>query len=69
MSKKYPAWKKGVFDTQVWNRLIMGAINKDDSVEQMRADNLDLFTRFNNEKMRRNIRRIAKKVDKDSLCE
>ena len=49
MSKKYPAWKKGVFDTQVWNRLIMGAINKDDSVEQMRADDSDVLIRFNNE--------------------
>ena len=69
MPKKYPAWKKGVFDTQVQDRLIMGAINKDDSVEQMRVDNSDLFTRFNNEQIRRNVRRITKECDKDGLCE
>ena len=69
MSKKNPAWKKDVFDTQVRDRLIMGAINKDDSIEQMRADNSDLLIRFNDEQIRRNVRRIAKEVDKDGLCE
>ena len=58
-----------MFDTQVQDRLIMGAINKDDSVEQMKAGNLDLFTRFNDEQIRRNVRRITKEVDKDGLCE
>ena len=69
MSKKNPAWKKDVFDAQVRDRLIMGAINKDDSVEQIRVDNSDLLSRFNDEQIRRNIRRIAKEVDKDGLCE
>ena len=69
MTKKYPAWKKDVFDTQVRDRLIMGAINKDDSVDQMRVDNSDLLTRFNDEQIRRNARRIAKECDKDGLCE
>ena len=58
-----------MFDTQVRDRLIMGAINKDDSIEQMRADNSDLLIRFNDEQIRRNVRRIAKEVDKDGLCE
>ena len=58
-----------MFDTQVQDRLIMGAINKDDSVKQMRVDNSDLLIRFNDEQVRRNIRRIAKEVDKDGLCE
>ena len=69
MSKKSPAWKKDVLDTQVRDRLIMGAINKDDSVEQMRSDNGELSSRFNDKQTKRNARRIAKDCDKDSLRE
>ena len=69
VSKKSPAWKKDVFDTQVRDRLIMGAINKDDSVEQIRSDNGELLNRFNDEQIKRNVRRIAKDCDKDGLCE
>ena len=58
-----------MFDTQVQDRLIMGAINKDDSIDQMRVDNSDLLTRFSDEQIRRNVRRIAKECDKDGLYE
>ena len=47
----------------------MGGISKDDSIEQMRSDNGDSLGRFNDEQIRRNVRRIAKELDKDGLCE
>ena len=58
-----------MFDTQVRDWLIMGAINKDDAVEQLRSDNGDSLSRFNDEQMKRNVRGTAKDVDKDGSCE
>ena len=69
MSKKSPAWKKDVLDAQVRDWLIIGAINEDDSVEQIRSDDGDLLNRFNDEKATRNARRIAKDVDKNGSRE
>ena len=69
MSKKSPAWKKVVLDTQVRDRLSMGAINKDDSVEQARSDSGELLSRFNDEQAKRSARRIAKDCNEDGLRE
>ena len=69
MSKKSPAWKKVVIENQVRDRLTIGAINKDDSIEQARSDDGELLSRFNDEQTKRNVRRIAKDCDKDGLCE
>ena len=60
VSKKSPAWKKNVFDTQVRDRLTMGDANEDDNIEQGRSDDGDLLSRFNDEQTKRNALWIEK---------
>ena len=47
----------------------MEAINKVDSIEKVRSDNGELLSRFNDEKTKRNARRVVEDCDKDGLCE
>ena len=46
-----------------------GEMSKDERIEKIQSDNGDLLSRFNDDQASSNVRRIAKEVDKDGLCE
>ena len=66
-TKKYHPWKKDLFDAQVRDLLIMGSIDKNNTMEQNRNDNPDLLNRCNDEKIRRNVKHTAGELDKIGL--
>ena len=57
-----------MLDAQVRDRLMMGAVSKDDSVEKTKSDNSDVLSHFDDEKIRRNTSRNVKALDEVSSC-
>ena len=66
--KKSVVWKKDVLDAQIRDRLTMGGMSKDDSVEQMKSYDSNVLSHFNDEQTQRNVSHISKALKKDGLC-